>query len=57
MTTFRLTVTSNKRCGCPIDQIMMDNFKWVCDLLEYEAGSELYTLSEERNLLQNGRFN
>ena len=26
-------------------------------LLEYEAGSELYTLSEERNLLQNGRFN
>ena len=44
---FQMAIHSDKRCGCPIDLIMMNNFKCVCNWLEDEADSELYTLSTE----------
>ena len=46
MTNFRLTIPSENRRGSTTTQILMDNFKHVCDWLENETDSKLYTWSE-----------
>lgn len=43
---FRLTTPKENRRIRPTDQIMMDSFKSLCDWLEDEADSELYSLSK-----------
>ncbi len=40
------TISTAKTQGRPKDQVMLQWFEMLCQWLEYEAGAELYTLSE-----------
>ena len=53
MNRFRLQKnTSDKSRGQPIDPTMRRNFEWVCQWLEKEGDSELYTLAETHDKME-----
>ena len=52
MNRFRLQIKSENKRGRPLDSTMMENFQKICQWLEEEGDSELYTLSEVHSKME-----
>ena len=52
MNRFRLQINKSHKRGRPLDSTRMENFQRVCQWLEEEGDSELYTLSEVHSKME-----